>query len=99
MAMIPAVAAPSLQLAGALAATVAGFVVGGVWFAPPVFGKSWLRALTISDQDAAKTRGPNIGLASSTDRRFLASLASRRAVANVARSDCLLPAARTTGDA
>ena len=63
MAMIPAVAVPSLQLAGVLGAAVAGFVVGGVWFAPPVFGTSWLRALAISDQDAARTRGPNIGLA------------------------------------
>ena len=54
---------PSIALGGLAAATVVGFVIGGIWFAPPVFGTAWLRALSISDEDAAKTRGVGIALA------------------------------------
>lgn len=46
-----------------IVAAVVGFLIGGVWFAPPVFGTAWLRVHAISDQDAAKTRGIGIALA------------------------------------
>jgi hypothetical protein len=61
-AILRPVSLPSLQFAGLVAAVVAGFVVGGIWFGP-VFGTSWLRALAISDSEAAKTRVSGIGLA------------------------------------
>jgi hypothetical protein len=61
--ILPAVTMPSVQVLGVLVAAVAGFIVGGVWFAPPVFGTACLRALEISEQDAAKTRAAGIALA------------------------------------
>ncbi len=38
-----------------LAATVAAFVIGGLWFSPALFGKMWMRANGFSEQDLAKS--------------------------------------------
>jgi len=37
-----------------LAAAVSTFVIGGLWYAPPVFGKAWQRAAGLSDEQLAK---------------------------------------------
>jgi hypothetical protein len=34
-----------------LVAAIAGFVLGGAWFAPPVFGTAWLKALGKKKED------------------------------------------------
>ncbi|MDG2532519.1 DUF1761 domain-containing protein [Sphingomonas sp. HITSZ_GF] len=36
-----------------LAAAVAGFVVGGIWYGP-LFGKAWMKARAIDPEEAAK---------------------------------------------
>ena len=35
----------TINYLGVFVAAIAGFVLGGAWFAPPVFGAAWLRAL------------------------------------------------------
>jgi hypothetical protein len=37
-----------------LAATVAAFVIGGLWYSPALFGKAWMRANGFSEQDLGK---------------------------------------------
>jgi hypothetical protein len=37
-----------------LAATVAAFVIGGLWYSPALFGKAWMRANGFTEQDLAK---------------------------------------------
>lgn len=44
---------------GVLVASVAGFVVGGLWYGP-LFGKAWMKERGISQEDAAK--GANMPL-------------------------------------
>ena len=39
---------------GSLVAAVVAFVIGAVWYAPPVFGKAWQRALGMSDEEIAQ---------------------------------------------
>ncbi len=36
-----------------IAAAVSAFVIGGLWYAPPVFGRSWQRAAGLSDAQIA----------------------------------------------
>lgn len=36
---------PYLHWWAVLAAGITGFVIGGVWYAPPIFGNRWLRLL------------------------------------------------------
>ncbi len=49
----------SINLAAVLAAAVSAFLLGGLWYAPFLFGKVWQREAGLSDQ-ALKTR--NAGL-------------------------------------
>jgi hypothetical protein len=47
-----------------LAATVAAFVIGGLWYSPALFGKAWMRANGFSEQDLAKgNQGKIFGVA------------------------------------
>jgi len=39
-------------------AALAAFVVGGLWYSPPVFGRIWQRLAGLSDEDM---RGRNLG--------------------------------------
>ncbi len=42
-----------------LAATVAGFLIGGVWYGP-LFGKAWLRAIGKTEEELGGAAGPMI---------------------------------------
>lgn len=44
----------------ALAAAVAGFAVGFVWYMPPLFGSAWLRAVGLTQAKASKANMPAI---------------------------------------
>jgi membrane-associated HD superfamily phosphohydrolase len=47
-----------------LAATVAAFVIGGLWYSPALFGKMWMRSNRFTDQDLAKgNQGKIFGIA------------------------------------
>lgn len=48
-----------INLWAALAAGVAGWIVGAVWYAPPLFGKVWQRENGLSDETLA---GGNMAL-------------------------------------
>ena len=43
-----------------IVATIASFVIGGIWYARPVFGKAWMAALgkTEADMEAMRKRAP-----------------------------------------
>ena len=41
---------------GVLAATIVSFVIGVVWYAPPVLGKMWMASLGKTDEWARKNR-------------------------------------------
>ncbi len=34
-----------------LVATLGSFVVGSIWYAPPVFGKAWMKAIGLKEKD------------------------------------------------
>jgi hypothetical protein len=38
-----------------LAAAVSSFVIGAIWYAPPIFGKAWQRAAGLSEEKVAKS--------------------------------------------
>lgn len=35
-----------------LVATIAAFVIGGIWYSPMLFGKQWMKAVGIKENDA-----------------------------------------------
>lgn len=45
--------AVSINWLSVLAATVSAFMVGGIWYGP-LFGKAWMSALNISEEDMAQ---------------------------------------------
>lgn len=52
----------SLNWLGIIAATIAAMVVGGIWYAPPVAGKAWMK-LTGFDPETAPKPGPTMAKA------------------------------------
>lgn len=48
------------DILGVLAATIASFVIGAVWYSPPVFGKMWMTLLKMTEEDARKRRNKAI---------------------------------------
>ena len=48
------------NLVGVLVATVVSFVIGAIWFAPQVFGKTWLALLGKTEEWARKNRNKSI---------------------------------------
>lgn len=42
----------------ALIATLAGFLLGWVWYAPPVFGRRWMALNGYTEQDLSGARAP-----------------------------------------
>lgn len=48
----------SLNYVAVVVATVAGFMTGGIWYAPPIFGKMWMKESGIKESDAKKSAGP-----------------------------------------
>ena len=49
----------SINFLSVLAATVTAFIVGGIWYGP-LFGKAWMSALHISEQDMAGRNMPKV---------------------------------------
>jgi hypothetical protein len=48
---------PDINWLAALAAAVASFVIGGLWYAPALFGKTWQREAGVTDEQI-KTGNP-----------------------------------------
>src|SRR6266571_6179023 len=56
-----------------IASTILSFVIGGIWYAGPVFGKAWMAALgkTEADKEAMRKQAPKgfaVGLVGSLHR-------------------------------
>ena len=44
------------DIVGVLAATIVSFIIGAVWFAPQVFGRTWMTLLKKTDEDWKNNR-------------------------------------------
>ena len=64
---------PEVSWLGVVAATIASFMVGGLWYSPLLFAKAWQRETGISDEEA---KGANMPLIFGTTfvLQFLAAL-------------------------
>lgn len=51
--------AASINWLSVLAATISAFMVGGIWYGP-LFGKAWMSALSITEEDMAKRNMPKV---------------------------------------
>jgi hypothetical protein len=51
---------PEINWLAVLAATVAAFVLGGLWYSPVLFGKKWQAAAGLSDEQVASGNMPLI---------------------------------------
>ncbi len=60
-----------------IAATIVSLVIGGIWYAGPVFGKAWMAALgkTEADKEAMRKQAPK-GFAVGLVGSFIASSCS-----------------------
>lgn len=58
-----------------IAATIVSFVLGGIWYASPVFGRAWMAALgkTDADKEAMRKRAP-IGFAAGLIMNLIAAI-------------------------
>jgi hypothetical protein len=45
---------PVVNYWAVLAAAIAGFVIGGLWYSPLLFGKAWQREVGLSDDELAR---------------------------------------------
>lgn len=45
---------PEINYWAVLVAAASAFVIGGLWYAPPIFGKAWQSATGLSDEQLAK---------------------------------------------
>jgi len=52
----------TINYLGVLVAAIAGFVLGGVWFAPPVFGAAWMKALGKKKEEMCSGNSPKKAL-------------------------------------
>lgn len=50
-----------MNLGAVIVAAIAGMVIGGIWYAPPVFGKTWMQLVGITPEDAKKGRAKGFG--------------------------------------
>lgn len=50
---------PEFNVWAVLAAAVSGFVLGGLWYSPMLFGRAWQREAGLSDE---QLKGANMGL-------------------------------------
>lgn len=50
------------NLVGVLAATIVSFVIGAIWYAPPVFGKMWMMSLGKTEEWLKKNRNRSVVL-------------------------------------
>ena len=46
-----------------LLATISSMVVGGIWYAKPVFGRSWQKLVGLKDGEMGKDAGMGLGIA------------------------------------
>lgn len=67
-----------VNLLGVFLAAVSSMVVGGVWYAMPVFGKTWAKLAKLSDKDMKEWAPQALGLA------FVSSLVMAYVLAHVA---------------
>jgi hypothetical protein len=63
---------PDVNWLAVLAATVAAFVLGGLWYSPVLFGKAWQKAAGLSDE-TLKAGNPAIIFGGSFVLAFVAS--------------------------
>jgi len=45
-----------------LVATLASMILGAIWYAPPVFGKQWMKLTGLTEKDAKDNRGAPMAL-------------------------------------
>lgn len=50
----------SVNYLAVLVATIAAFVIGGVWYSPALFGKQWMKAVGLKENDAKKGMAPTM---------------------------------------
>lgn len=62
---------------GVLLAAVSSMIVGGIWYAKPVFGNKWAKLVKLSDKDMQK------GAAKALSLTFLLSLVTAYVLAHV----------------
>ncbi|MBI3840951.1 MAG: DUF1761 domain-containing protein [Thaumarchaeota archaeon] len=48
------------NLVGVLAATIVSFLIGAVWYAPPVMGKTWMTLLGKTEESFRKNRNRSV---------------------------------------
>ncbi len=48
------------SLVGVLAATVASYLIGAVWYSPPVLGKTWMTSLGKTEEWWKKNRNRSV---------------------------------------
>jgi hypothetical protein len=53
----------TLNIWAILVAAIVAFMLGGVWFSPPVFGKTWQRANNFGPGEPAKAGGAGMAIA------------------------------------
>src|SRR2546421_6102100 len=60
-----------------IASTILSFVIGGIWYAGPVFGKAWMAALgkTEADKEAMRKQAPK-GFVAGMGRAVIAAFVS-----------------------
>ncbi len=46
---------PEMNYWAILAAAVSSFVIGAIWYAPPIFGKAWQREAGLSEEKVAQS--------------------------------------------
>lgn len=51
---------PQVNLWAVFAAAVSGFVLGGLWYSPLLFGKAWQREVGLSNEELARGNMPRI---------------------------------------
>src|SRR5256886_14034572 len=76
-----------------IASTIGSFVIGGIWYAGPVFGKAWMAALgkTETDKEAMRKQAPK-GFVAGLGGAFLASFELALFLENGRQANLGLPA-------
>ncbi len=57
--MIPIV---TVNLVSVIAAAIAAFVVGMIWYSPAVFGKKWMKMMGVTEKEMAKGKEKMMGV-------------------------------------
>lgn len=65
---------PAVSLVATLAATIAGFVLGALWYGP-LFGKLWMSAVGLTPEDIRRNNNPAVTYGTTFVLGFIASYA------------------------